>query len=87
MPKPVEQPVVRPATARRPEVVRVRGGFEVRGERAVEVLALLGTESEEARAEVVRRLQRIGVLAALRRAGVQPGDRVKIGEAEVEWPL
>lgn len=78
---------VQPALARHVKIVRIKRGFEVRGEKAVQVVTKLGVGSEEARAEVARRLRRAGVLSALRRAGVQPGDRVRIGGAEMEWPL
>ncbi len=77
----------RPAGARRMEIVRKRGGFEVRGPEAARAVGKLGVESAEARAEVARRLSRAGILSALRRAGVKPGDRVRIGDAELEWPL
>ena len=36
-------------------------------------------ENEEAQAHVERRLQRMGVIAALERAGFEPGDDVEIG--------
>ena len=36
-------------------------------------------ENEEAQALVERRLQRMGVIAALERAGFEPGDDVEIG--------
>lgn len=81
------EPPVQAAAARRVQVRRVPQGFVVQGERAAQVVAMLGVESEEARAEVARRLRRIGVAAALRRAGVKPGDQVRIGEVELEWPL
>ena len=32
-----------------------------------------------------RLMERLGVEAALRKAGVQPGDTVFIGEYELEW--
>lgn len=78
-------PVVRPPGVRPVKVLRVDEGFVVRGDRPSQVIEMLGVESEEARAEVMRRLRRLGVGAALRRAGVQPGDLVRIGEAELEW--
>jgi GTP-binding protein len=84
---PAPLPVLRPAPLRQFEVVRAGGGFVVRGERPVQVIAKLGVDSEETRAEVARRLRRMGVTAALRRAGVADGDRVRIGRAELEWPL
>lgn len=69
------------------EVRRIAGGFAVVGEGPRRAVLKLGVESEEARAELVRRLRRMGVVGALRRAGAQPGDRVRIGKAELEWPL
>lgn len=78
-------PVLRPPLVRPVKVVRFEGGFEVRGDKPSQVVEMLGVETEEARVEVMRRLRRIGVGKALRRAGVQPGDRVRIGEAELEW--
>ena len=78
-------PVVRPRALRPVKVIRVKEGFVVQGDKPSQVVEMLGVESEEARAEVMRRLRRIGVGAALRRAGAQPGDRVRIGEAELEW--
>lgn len=88
-PEPEPQPEEAPALLRRRERVRVvRAGesYRVQGERAERVVAKLGVDSAEARAEVWRRLRRIGVAAALRRAGAQAGDRVRIGKAELEWP-
>ena len=79
-PKPVD--TKRPVT-----VVRVRGGFRVRGERPEQAVAMLGVESEEARAEIARRLRRMGAISALRRAGVKDGDQVRIGKEQLEWPL
>jgi GTP-binding protein len=69
--------------------VRKRGDgvFMVGGQRAAQVIQKLGLDSDEARLEVDRRLRRMGVAKALERAGARPGDRVRIGDVEVEWPL
>lgn len=80
-------PVVRPKAEARVEVVRAGEGFVVRGAAPLRAVALLGTESEEGRVELARRLQRMGVHAALRRAGVKPDDRIRIGEVVLQWPL
>jgi len=82
-----EEAVLRP---RPPETFQVRaidGGYVVVGERPKQVLQKLGIDSEEARIEVDRRLRRIGVVKALERAGVRSGDRVRIGDVDLEWPL
>lgn len=60
------------------------GGFRVLG-RGVEMLfERHDTENEEALAYLEQRLAEIGVIAALTRAGFEPGDDVRIGEHEFE---
>ena len=41
-------------------------------------------ENEEAQAHVERRLQRMGVIGALERAGFAPGDDVQVGDIVFE---
>jgi GTP-binding protein len=59
--------------------------WQVRGAEAERVAAMTNWDLDEA----VQRFQRIaeamGLKAALREAGVQPGDTVRIGEVELEW--
>ena len=72
------------------EVVRVlkrRGMFVVKGRKPEEAAQRMGSDSEEARAELARRLKRMGVLTALRRAGVEDGDHVRIAKEDLRWPL
>ena len=60
------------------------GGFRVGG-RGVEMLfERHDTKNEEALAYLEQRLKEMGVLAALDRAGFEPGDDVRIGEHEFE---
>jgi GTPase len=60
------------------------GGFRVLG-RGVEVLfERHDTKNEEALAYLEQRLKEIGVIAALDRAGFEPGDDVRIGELVFE---
>lgn len=60
------------------------GGFRVLG-RGVEMLfERHDTGNEEALAYLEQRLKEMGVLAALDRAGFEPGDDVRIGELEFE---
>ena len=66
------------------EVQREDGAFRVRG-RGIELLiARHDTSNLEALAYLERRLREIGVIAALERAGFEPGDDVRIGEQEFE---
>jgi GTP-binding protein len=66
-------------------VTRGEGLFVVDGEAPVALVEMMGLESQEARLEVRRRLGRMGVVSALRRAGARPGDRVRFGTMEMEW--
>jgi GTPase len=60
------------------------GGFRVLG-RGVEMLfERHDTKNEEALGYLEQRLKEMGVLAALDRAGFEPGDDVRIGELEFE---
>jgi GTP-binding protein len=60
------------------------GGFRVLG-RGVELLfERHDTKNEEALAYLEQRLNEIGVIAALIKAGFEPGDDVRIGEHEFE---
>ncbi len=56
----------------------------VDGERAVAFAEMMPVDSEEGRAELWRRFKRWGVSGALRRAGARAGDRVRLGEVELE---
>ena len=61
------------------------GKYEVEGRRLAVMAEMLNLSEDESRAEFYRRLTRFGVVAALRRAGVQNGDRVRFGETEMSW--
>jgi GTPase len=61
------------------------GAYEVSGE-GVERLALrTDWESPEGVRNFQRELEKKGVVAALRRAGAEPGDEVRIGEVEFDF--
>ena len=70
----------RPAGDQGFDVRRIEDGvFEVAG-RGIEMLvARHDTENSEALAYLEQRMREIGVIAALRRAGFEPGDEVRIG--------
>lgn len=61
------------------------GAWRVRGAKIERIVAMTNWDLDEA----VQRFQRIaeamGLKAALREAGVQPGDTVRIGKIELEW--
>lgn len=81
-----EMPVLRPRGQQpRYRVSKHGETFVVEGEGPVSLVEMMGVESEEARLEVRRRLTRMGVVSALRRAGVRAGDRVRFGRVEMQW--
>jgi GTPase len=72
--------VFRPAEGRAFEVGRTEaGGWRVSGPAVERLVARYDLENEEALAHVEHRLGRMGVLAALDRAGFEPGEDVEIG--------
>jgi GTP-binding protein len=61
------------------------GAFRVRGKRIERIAAQTNFDVEESAERFQRDLERMGIEAELRRAGIQPGDLVRIGQAELEW--
>jgi GTP-binding protein len=75
-----EYAVFRPAAGTSFDVERTGAGeFRVSGTAVDRLIARFDTENEEALAHIERRLQRMGVIAALQREGFEPGDDVEIG--------
>ena len=66
-------------------VRREPDGFRVRGRRIERIAAQTDFQNEESAERFQRDLDRMGIDAELRRAGVEPGDTVRIGEVELEW--
>jgi GTP-binding protein len=85
---PVVEPdatVLRPAPRTRVQIEKRNGRYVVHGRRIEAMAEMLDLSQEEARAEFYRRLTRLGVVAALRRAGVREGDTVRFGSVDVTW--
>ena len=61
------------------------GAFRVRGKRIERIAAQTNFDVEESAERFQRDLERMGIDAELRRAGVAPGDLVRIGASELEW--
>ncbi len=66
-------------------IEREDGAFRVVGDQPVVLVEMLALQSDESRAEAMRRLGRMGVVTALRRAGVHEGDAVRFGAVELRW--
>ena len=83
-PEHTEAPPLR-ARANR-AVVTVRGGvFEVSSPRAERIMPMVDVKNWRARLQLHAELGRLGVLDALEKQGVQTGDTVRIGGAELLW--
>lgn len=70
---------------RRYSVEREGAAFRVHGDQVETFIEMMDTDDTAAMEEVYRWLERRGVTGALRRAGLTPGDRVRIGEAQWAW--
>jgi len=78
--------VFRPGPREKPVVVSHEGNvFVVSFPQAERLIGRMDLTSPEARAYLRRQLIRMGVGAALKKAGVASGDRVRVGEMELEW--
>jgi GTP-binding protein len=61
------------------------GGFRVRGQAIERAAAMTYWEEESAVVRFQRMIETLGIDAALRKAGIQEGDMVTIGDYELEW--
>ena len=59
--------------------------FRLRGRRIERAAAMTDWNNDEALARFQRILKAMGIMDALREAGIQPGDTVVIGNKELEW--
>jgi GTP-binding protein len=86
---PVESGVVVHRIDAAPDRVTVlresAGVFRVVGRRIERIASQTNFDVEESAERFQRDLERLGADQALRKAGVQPGDTVKVGAVELEW--
>jgi GTP-binding protein len=66
-------------------VVKEADGARIVGRRIERLAAMTDMENPEAIEHFERQLSRMGIIQALERAGVGPGDTVRIGNEEMEW--
>ena len=59
--------------------------FRVRGKRIERLVVQTNFDNEESAERFQRELVRLGIDAALRKAGIRPGDDVRIAGAALEW--
>ncbi|MDO8750967.1 MAG: Obg family GTPase CgtA [Dehalococcoidia bacterium] len=85
LPPPVVVPVLHQARPAEPQVVRDGQVFVVLSPQAERIVRLPDLRRFQARLQLRRQLARMGVTGALEKAGVQPGDTVRIGVVEMKW--
>jgi GTP-binding protein len=79
-------PVLRPEPEDAFSVEEVEDGFLVTGKRIERMVAMTNPESAEGMVRLERQLRRMGVMDALEKAGVMPGDHVHFGtKTEMIW--
>ncbi len=90
--EPLEAPTAEEPIVLRPEgqretfvVEREEGAYRVIGRRIERIVAMTDFENEEGAAHLQHQLKKFGVTGALLKAGVKPGDFVRIGKIELEW--
>jgi GTP-binding protein len=81
-PLPVLMPAMRAGEGPAFEIIRIEDGFLVKGKRIERLIAMTDMENDEAVRYLHRRLERIGLIEALRDHGAQEGDSVEIGDFE-----
>ena len=59
--------------------------FVVVSARAERVVALADLDDQRVQAQLMQELRRMGVAQALEAAGVEPGNKVRIGQTTLEW--
>lgn len=81
-----EAPVYKPETdPRQFEISRHADGWRVMGEAIQRAAAMTYWEHDQSVRRFQRILQTLGIEDALRKAGIEAGDTVYIGEYELEW--
>ena len=78
--------VLRPKTVDRRELVRRQGTeYVVLPGAATRLAGMVDQDSSMAIAQLYTQLRRLGVIRALERAGIGPGDVFRVGKLELEW--
>ena len=67
------------------QIEREEAAFRVRGKRVERLTNQTNFDNEESAERFQRELVRTGIDAALRKAGIRPGDQVRIAAHELEW--
>ncbi len=66
-------------------IEREDDAFRIRGKRIERLVAQTNFDNEESAERFQRELVRSGLDPALRKAGIRPGNTVRVGTFELEW--
>ena len=81
-----ERPVIKPAPKRERDIVqRVKGGFVVKLRAANRLAAMVDDGNWDARMQLYEQLRRLGVIAALEKAGIRSGQVFLVGKLKWKW--
>jgi GTP-binding protein len=67
------------------DIVKVNNGWRISGESIERAAAMTYWENDESVRRFQKIMERLGIDAQLRKAGIKEGDSVNIGEYELEW--
>ena len=77
--------VIRPDYKREHKVYKEGDIFVVVSKQAERIAALVDERNWKAMLQLYRRLETLGIIDALKAAGVEEGSIVRIGKLEMEW--
>ncbi len=87
--EPVEDAPTRPNRRRQPaepvSFYKDRGVYVVKSEQLERLSALADTRDYRVLLQLWREMNRLGIARKLAEAGIEPGDTIRIGRAEMEW--
>ncbi len=78
-------PIPRRSRGEAPRVWMEEGAFVVSCAAAERLIVMVNLQNWRARMQIHGEFERLGVIGALRKLGVEPGDTVRIGRVEMEW--
>ena len=67
------------------DVIRIKGGFRIEGERPVRAVRMTDFGNPEGAEHLQKVLEKMGIFRALKRLGAEEGQSIFIGDLELEY--
>ena len=87
--EPLPEAPTRPNRRRQPmepiSFYKDRGVYVIKSEQLERLSALADTRDYRVLLQLWREMTRLGIARKLEEAGIEPGDTIRIGRAEMEW--